>query len=314
LAEKYLREHRSIDLKDMPASLRFHPAVQGGKGLPAYPALLAIGRNEKGQVQRIQAIYLDSETAGKANLNVNKRTYALAPGSSVNLSRNVKNKQVSYLAEGVETGLSILSSIDNGNVEAVLGVSNFKHPSIKNLSKDVVFCLDNDGVNSASEKAIHEAAKVLGQQGKTIWIAMPTEVGSDFNDILKSQGPAAIRRTIDQAILYSEWASKVALPTTVLKNELEQRTLHGLPHSDNKLLIKSLTGKDVSNAHLVKLMNETEAKPSLENDINKLANQLNREYQTADKAHIDLYKSFNPTRSKEIERAAEVTKDIEREI
>jgi DNA primase len=266
-------------------------------------------------VQRIQAIYLDAESAGKADLAVKKRSYALAPGSSVNLSRNVRNKQVSYLAEGVETGLSILNSIDNGNVEVVLGVANFKHPSLKNLSKDVVICLDNDGANSASQKAIHEAAQALNLKGKTIWIAMPSDVGRDFNDILKSQGAPAVRRTIDQAILYSEWASKALNPTTTLKYELEQRKLQQLPPIENKELAKTLNGIESSNALSMKILNENESKPMLENHINKLADHLNQASKNINKNHLNIYKSLNPgTPVKEIERTEELTKDIEREI
>lgn len=226
LAEKYLREHRGIGLNKLPNGVRFHPGIPSGKGQSLYPALLAIARNEAGQVQRVQAIFLDEKTANKADVEVVKRSYAMAAGSSVNLSRNIKNKQVSYLAEGVETGLSVLQSVDNGNVEVVLGISNFKHSNMKNLAKNVVLCLDNDGGGSTQdkgkEKQIHDAAIALISNGKTVWIAKPDEAGKDYNDVLKEQGVSGVKSSIGRAIPYKDYAEKQAVPTVRLKDELSQ--------------------------------------------------------------------------------------------
>lgn len=217
----YLKKHRGIDLKNIPSDIRFHPNISAGKELSKYPALLAIGRNERGEIQRVQAIYLEKEMANKANLVVKKRSYAVAPGSSVNLSRNIKNKKVTYLAEGVETGLSILQSVDNGNVEVVLGKSNFKHPNLKNMEHHVVLCLDNDG-NNHQEKDIHAAAIALINQGKTVWIAKPAEMGKDYNDLLKEGGQKRVRDNINQALLYKDFVEKPLTPSTTLKEELSK--------------------------------------------------------------------------------------------
>jgi hypothetical protein len=65
----------------------------------------------------------------------------------------------------------------------------------------------------------------------------------------------------------------------------------------------------------MKLLNENESKPTLENHINNVADQLNLASKNINKDHLNIYKSLNPARPvKEIQRAEEIIKDIEREI
>src|SRR5207253_1325479 len=59
LAEKYLREHRGIDLHQWPDSIRFHPGIYSGVNRQTLPALLVIARDDRGQIQAVQATWLD---------------------------------------------------------------------------------------------------------------------------------------------------------------------------------------------------------------------------------------------------------------
>ena len=321
IGEKYLKEHRKIELNAIPASIRFHPGIPSGKDDATYPALLAAGRNVKGQVQRVQAIYLDEESANKADLAVKKRSYAIAQGSSVNLSRNIKNKQVTYLAEGVETGLSIFQSVDNGNVEVVLGKSNFKHPSLKNMATHVVLCLDNDGNDPAKEKDIHSAAMALSNKGKTVWITRPNKIGQDFNDILKEQGSKQVKSQIEQAIPYKDYAEKSDFPSTTLKAELANMTKDMMPLVDEKIINEAVNKKQN--------MNSMTAQNFIKNDINnrimahqisdKVIGNIARSQADKSKINIDIYNQINKPinqdiPSKEESRTVNLIKDIEREI
>ncbi|GEM_PF-1330419 len=313
LGEKYLREHRGI-VGALPSDIRFHPAVSAGKDMPTYPAVLALARNENGQVQRVQATYLDEATACKADLKIKKRTYALAPGSSVNLSRNIKNRQVTYLTEGVETGLSIQQSIDNGNVEVVLGQSNFKHPCLKNMAKHVVLCLDNDGtnVNPAQEKMVHQAALSLINQGKTVWIAKPGEHGQDYNDLLKTQGTKAVKLNIDHAIPYADYVEKKSISPVALKDELAHKDLKSnvLPQ-DKSSVIKKYTPIFTDYKVNERALTHHLSSKIIEDFASKLNGQSQNNTQQA-----ALYASLNNTISqpKEADKTIHKHKDIEREI
>ena len=73
-------------------------------------------------------------------------------------------------------------------------------PILKDTEK-VLFCADNDGLDSASEKKLVNAAKHLAMQGVSVWQAMPEKEKQDFNDVLKTQGVDAIRQQLDKPIL-----------------------------------------------------------------------------------------------------------------
>jgi conjugative transfer relaxase protein TraI len=318
LGEKYLREHRGVGLENFPSDIRFHPAVSSGKDQPVYPALLAIGRNEKGQVQRVQVIYLDEKTANKADLNVKKRSYAPAPGSSVNLSRNIKNKHVTYLAEGVETGLSIQQSVDNGNVEVVLGKSNFKHPSLKNMANDVVLCLDNDGTDPTKENDIHAAAIALGNKGKTVWIAKPNEIGKDYNDILKEQGRMAVKNSIELAIPYKEYANKSQVTFTTLKETLSAIKDRTLTVVHGKMIhhhINNQQNTQINNTNKNNTIDPSMAQPISNKFIENFAlSHANKSSEIISKYH-DVSKLDTPKiHSQEVTKVVNKIKDNEREL
>lgn len=82
------------------------------------------GKN--GKANAVQVIYLDPKTADKArNLDVLKRSIGIVKGSFVELTKNINNHTV-FIAEGIETALSIAQTEPDACVICSLGISNMK--------------------------------------------------------------------------------------------------------------------------------------------------------------------------------------------
>ena len=229
IVEKYLKKHRGI--KNIESNdIRYHPKVFTGKNEKQkyLPAMLSIGRDKDGNVQCVQATYLDPKIANKADLIVKKRTYASPSGALVSLqkdkyeihhknnNKNDKSKnKISFVTEGTETGLSIkdaVTNIKNSQAVVTLGKSNFNSIDPKSIGNQVIFCLDNDGPKTFTDNTIHKAAKRLIGLGKEVFIAIPQFDGKnnkkvDFNDIAKTAGTVEVRNRLENSIPYKEWTS-----------------------------------------------------------------------------------------------------------
>ncbi len=149
MAERYLKVHRGIQLEKWPDSLRFHPNLDSKLNGVAAPALVVIARDAKREIRAIQAIYLHPETGQKdTTLKVVKQTRGVMDKALVNLTSRERHHEKLYIAEGVETGLSLLMAKPHAHIRVSLGKSNFKSVVPHSLSSEVVLCLDNDTYSS----------------------------------------------------------------------------------------------------------------------------------------------------------------------
>ena len=208
LAERYLREHRGITLDTFPDSVRFHPGIYSRRNESIHPALLVVAKDSSNQVQAVQAIFLDKNTAQKADVEVKKQTWGRPSQGSVvlqSLGKTPTSAGITYLAEGPETALSVYQALSGADVRITLGKSNFKNIDAAKTHQNMVLCLDNDGHNPQSDRLIHFAAEQLQHQGKTVWIAQPKIEGQDYNDVLKQQGQNAVKTELQQAIPYTDY-------------------------------------------------------------------------------------------------------------
>lgn len=205
LAERYLREHRGIALENFPDTVRFHPGIYSRRNEASHPALLVVAKNSNHQVQAVQAIFLDKDTAQKADVLVKKQTWGRPSQGSVSLMTASTFPGVTYLAEGPETALSVYAALNGADVRITLGKSNFKNIDPKTTSAHIVLCLDNDGQNPHSDQLIHLAAKKLQEKNKQVWIAQPKSEGQDYNDVLMQQGRKSVRVAMEQAVSYTDY-------------------------------------------------------------------------------------------------------------
>lgn len=207
LAERYLREYRGIALDKFPESVRFHPGIYSRRNESVHPALLVVAKDSANKVQAVQAIFLDKDTAQKADVEVKKQTWGRPSQGSVALQSPGKtpvSQAVTYLAEGPETALSVYQALGGADVRITLGKSNFKNIDPSKTHQNIVLCLDNDGHSPQSDRLIRFAAEQLQQQGKAVWMAQPKIEGRDYNDVLKEQGAAAVKTELQQAVLYMD--------------------------------------------------------------------------------------------------------------
>lgn len=206
LAETYLKQTRGLSHFD-EADIRFieKQETYHGKKKTYAPALVAIARDEKGDVHHIEVIKLNSNNAKKdEKSDPIKQSFGSKDGYYVELNKAYK-KEKTYLAEGVETGLSLVSIDKNARVVAVLGKGNFMTIKHHNLGKEVVFCVDNDGKKTHNNSLIIDAIDRLEKAGKNVSVIMPKKEGHDLNDVLIKEGKEALKSVIKNEITASEF-------------------------------------------------------------------------------------------------------------
>ena len=208
--EKYLKGRAIVGFKN--ADLRFLETVTTGSGnkeIVSYSsALMAIARDENDKPKAIQLTYLDKKTGAKlTGLPISKRTLNSLNGASVNLTKNIKNPEITFIAEGIETALSIkdaAKTIQNAQVIATLGKSNLQNVPSKSISEKVVLVLDNDLKNPFDDPAIKKAISVFESAGKQVTCIYPEAINNkktDYNDLAQAQKLNQITRDIERALL-----------------------------------------------------------------------------------------------------------------
>ena len=143
------------------------------------------------QVIRLNPLTGEKDTQSR----IIKQTYGSPNGQTIVLNSNTSSK-ITYLTEGIETGLSILECDPNANVQATLSKSNFKNVDLRNLSSKVVLCLDNDGDKTFKDELITKSVIRLLDAGKKVSIVMPDKTSADFNDALREEGAQSVAKQL----------------------------------------------------------------------------------------------------------------------
>ena len=201
LAEKYLKQHRGIeDYKG--ADVRFHTGVFTREVREKYqPALVVQFKDKDGKLTGVESIYLEHGTAKKmSNLKVPKRSYGTKKGSSVLINPGTKERNVTLIAEGFVTALSIKQAFKKDHILAVGSKENFPNIHPDSVKKHVILCADNDGLDLTKDRVIRKAINALENAGKHVEVVMPEPIKglakSDYNDTLKQGGVRAVFENI----------------------------------------------------------------------------------------------------------------------
>jgi hypothetical protein len=201
LAEHYLKEIRGIH-NISGDNIRFHPNVFTDKSelIKYRPALLNIVKNKDHAIVSVEAVYLDDKTANKADMAIKpKKSFGSKKGAGVILNQGNGEDCVTYLAEGVETALSIRDAVKSERVIAILGKENFANIDGALITNRVVLCLDNDGKSIHTDPSLIKTIGRLIGQGKLIEIAAPSKV-KDFNDVSMQKGVSGVISELNQSI------------------------------------------------------------------------------------------------------------------
>ena len=197
-AETYLAA-RGLAVPDTP-ELRFHPDLTHWETRAGYPGLVAFVRNAGGRVIGIHRTYLAPDGAAKADVPKPRMMLGPVAGGAVRLAPLGENG-VLGLAEGIETGLSVIEACPGLPVWAALAACNLVHVALPPEVVRVVILADNDG-EGAGIRAARRAAQRHAAEGRQVWIAIPDRAGEDFNDLLRRAGPDVVRTTVEAA---AEW-------------------------------------------------------------------------------------------------------------
>jgi Ti-type conjugative transfer relaxase TraA len=196
LAERYLREHRKIE-GPLPDDLRYLPFFMESQSKKSFPCLIAGARSASGEITAVQITFLDPVTAAKADVEVLKKSFGVIKGSAVTLQEN-KGSKTLFIAEGVETALSLKSAGIQGTIKASLGLSNIKRIVPENLNTPIVVCADHDAPDSPAAKSLEKSVMVLQEKGYRITVIKPTGLHQDFNDVLKAKGSQGVREILER--------------------------------------------------------------------------------------------------------------------
>jgi Ti-type conjugative transfer relaxase TraA len=219
LGERYLREHRGINRELSTETFRYHPNLKNWVTGSFHPALIVIARDKSNQICGMQAIFLNPETANKADLGNNTKLSRGFTSEGGLVHRGLHNDKVAF-AEGPETALSIAEAKPDWSVYVTFGVRNFEKVALKTKKNSIVICADNDGPHSGTQKSVEETAQNLAKKGIDVYVAMPNKpLGNkkwDFNDALLNQSINQISENLEQATLNQQGISEIRLETQVL--------------------------------------------------------------------------------------------------
>ncbi len=207
-AEKYL-QNRGIE-GELPSNFRYTPnAIHPDTKKPTHALIVPI-KNKQNEVTGIVRIFLNKDgtkinktivgegnqpfqAVTKANLGTMKR-------AAVKIQTNPSSNTI-WVAEGIETALSISKAKPNETVLASLSVSQLKHIPMGSETQKVIICADNDGNNPNSRKALISAVDHHLASGKRVFIAMPTgPEKADFNDLLRVDGTQKVLETLNNKV------------------------------------------------------------------------------------------------------------------
>lgn len=229
VVEKYLRVIRKIDDLSNTKDIYYHDSIYDSSstsGIKNKSAMVVVGRNSDHKIVCLQSTFLDPKTAQKADdTEIKKRSFGAISGHPAIIQDGEKtDKSLSFIAEGVETALSIKQATGSkSQILVSMGVSNLKNIPIDRLNKTVVIIADNDGVNASNLKQIEMFAKRLIENQHTVLIATPKQMPgltkSDYNDVLVKQGADAVKKSISEAVFYHDWKEKSYSNNNLLQND-----------------------------------------------------------------------------------------------
>ncbi|SPR15663.1 conjugal transfer protein TraI [Orientia tsutsugamushi] len=221
IVKKYL-ENRGITFdkstasSDLKASILFDTQTREN-----YPALTAFARNSKGEITGVQAVYLNS-AGDKANISINRRSFGKISGSFITIAkRNANDPNITIIAEGAETALSLQQAGIKGNIIASAEISNLTNYSPFPGEK-IIIAADNDSKNSLTNNTVIKAAKILEMKEAITCIVKPPENG-DFNNLLQSCGDQSIRDIIEPEITKLTKAVETTKLTQTENNSIEKQ-------------------------------------------------------------------------------------------
>jgi putative DNA primase/helicase len=193
IVEQYLAS-REIVLEQWPASLRFHPHCprpRDGEGNNVSPlrAMVALVEHVARGPVAVHCTYLRADGSGKADIEKPKAMFGPVAGGAVRFGTPRVGQRL-VVAEGIENALSVAVACSIP-VWAALSAVGIKKLALPPEATHVVICADHDA-SGTGQRAAQEAGGRWLAEGRRVRIAVPPELGADFNDVLCDRAPATI--------------------------------------------------------------------------------------------------------------------------
>jgi len=211
LAEKYLRDFRGI-VGELPSDFRFIKATKHLDTQKLVPALIAPIRDKEGEITGITRIFLNRDgskitdtyinSVGKIEKVTDKASLGVSKDGAVVVQQGDLNT-ILWVAEGIETALSVASIIPNQTVVASLSVNQFKNVPVGIEVQKIVILADRDEKGSNTIQSMTKAIDYHLSQGKRVFIAIPPDMGlkkCDFNDLIQQRGIEGVKASLDNRL------------------------------------------------------------------------------------------------------------------
>ena len=178
------------------SDLLFHPDLTHWETKTGYTALLGQVRDRSGEVIGLHRTYLaqDGNEMRKAPIAKPKMMLGRIAGGAVRLASIGKDGRLA-LCEGIETGLAVMTACPDLPVWATLSTSGLEQVDLPPSAQHVLILADHDA-SGAGLRAAEASARRLRAQGRDVAIAMPSEEGEDFNDMLLRAGASSVAQVI----------------------------------------------------------------------------------------------------------------------
>ncbi len=195
LAEIYLCS-RGITRPVPRSALRFHPKCfhrdEGQtKSIPR-PALIAAVTDGAGALQGVHRTWLAPDGRGKAAVETQRRAMGHLLGNAVRLT---PCDDILVVGEGIETMLSVREAASGLPVWAALSSGHLGAVLLPEGLRRLYIAIDHD---PAGQRAAERLSARANEVGITVRVFEP-QLG-DFNDDLRADGPAVLRRHLAKQI------------------------------------------------------------------------------------------------------------------
>jgi putative DNA primase/helicase len=204
---RYL-EHRGLSASDLPSTLRSIPALPywssvGGqqKQLGSYPAMVAQIVTPQGATVGLHRTYL--EQSGNKAMPVHPTSDTPLPCKKLMTCRSIRGAAIRLfdtdaeevaVAEGIETALAV-QLMTGLPCWSTLNAWCLEHVMLPQRFQKVYIMADHDQ-NGVGQRAATALACRLRAEGREVLLAIPTQEGEDWLDVLVSGKSAAIQRVI----------------------------------------------------------------------------------------------------------------------
>jgi hypothetical protein len=167
----------------LPRALRLHRHLWHSPGVYR-PAMVAVVTHVEHGIVAVHATYLAIDGSCKAALTPQRKSIGSVGGGAVHLSDDGSDRLV--VSEGIETGASLVQASKTPIATwAALSTSGLKTLVLPPGVRRITIAADHD---EAGIDAARKAALRWVREGRQVRIALPSEPGADFNDLLLTAG------------------------------------------------------------------------------------------------------------------------------